>query len=212
MSPRDISAGMMRAAGTGAYNLNAQAHDTTAELIRGVIASGVNITEIYVDTVGVASSYQAKLQRLFPNATVTVAKKADSLYPIVSAASVCAKVTRDAAIEVLVEAEEAAAAEAAEKAGEKAGKCEMGSGYPGDEKTKGWLKRNIDPVFGWDGRVTRFSWRTVRDMLEGKTAKGYEADWPEDDDGEQRITGFFGGGGGDQLAGWYGKPVGAEEF
>ena len=88
----------------------------------------------------------------------------------------------------------------------------MGSGYPGDEKTKSWLKRGIDPVFGWDGRVVRFSWRTVRDMLEGKGAKGFEADWPEDDDGEAKITGFFGGGGEGQLVGWYGKSVTAEEF
>jgi ribonuclease H2 subunit A len=198
MSPRDISAGMLRAAGSGTYNLNAQAHDTTAELIRGVMAQGVNITEIYVDTVGPPQTYQAKLAKMFPSASVTVAKKADSLYPIVSAASVCAKVTRDAVIEVFAEAEGANG-------------TALGSGYPGDEKTKNWLKQTIDPVFGWDGRVTRFSWRTVRDMLEGKTAKAVEADWPDDDgEGEQKITSFFGDGGdtaGTGLIGWYGKPV-----
>ncbi|KAI5787082.1 ribonuclease HII-domain-containing protein [Geopyxis carbonaria] len=195
MSPRDISAGMLRAAGTGAYNLNAQAHDTTAELIRGVIAQGVNVTEIYVDTVGVASSYQAKLAKQFPGAIVTVTKKADSLFPVVSAASVCAKVTRDAAIEVYAE-------QCAE------GGRELGSGYPGDEKTKQWLKGELDQVFGWDGRVARFSWRTVRDMLEGKTAKAYEADWPDDvDEGDQTITSFFGDNDAKGFDGWYGKPV-----
>ncbi|CAI4211851.1 unnamed protein product [Parascedosporium putredinis] len=80
LSARDISAATLRADAT--YNLNAQAFDATVELIRGVLARG------------------AKLQRLFPNAKVTVAKKADSLYPCVSAASVCAKVTRDVALEV----------------------------------------------------------------------------------------------------------------
>ena len=196
LSPRDISAGMLRAAGAGAYNLNAQAHDATATLIREVIAMGVNVTEIFVDTVGSPESYQAKLAKQFPSASVTVAKKADSLFPIVSAASVCAKVTRDAAIEIFMEAEA----------------TPLGSGYPGDEKTKNWLRETVDPVFGWDGRVARFSWRTVRDMLEGKGARAVEADWPDEDDdmGTQKITGFFGEDGGKGLAGWYGKSVQAD--
>jgi ribonuclease H2 subunit A len=186
MSARDISAGML---GTGkGYNLNAQAHDTTAQLIREVIERGVNVTEIYVDTVGPPVTYQAKLQKLFPNSKVTVSKKADSIYPIVSAASVCAKVTRDVTIDVL------------------AGEQEMGSGYPGDEKTKGWLKRERDPVFGWDARITRYSWRTVTDLLEKGDGPGVV--WPDDDDEEgARITSFFGGSQEGGLSGWYGRPV-----
>ncbi|KAL2158732.1 hypothetical protein VTH06DRAFT_3923 [Thermothelomyces fergusii] len=88
-------------AGAGAYNLNAQAMDATVELVRQVCARGVNVREIYVDTVGPPAAYQARLERVFPTARVTVAKKADSLYPCVSAASVCAKVTRDVALEIL---------------------------------------------------------------------------------------------------------------
>ncbi|PWW74789.1 hypothetical protein C7212DRAFT_297881, partial [Tuber magnatum] len=134
LSPRDISAGMLRSTtSSSTYNLNAQAFDATTTLIAGVLASGVNIQEIYVDTVGTVSTHQSRLQKLFPSTTVTVSKKADSIYPIVSAASVCAKVTRDAAIEVLVPEGE-----------------EIGCGYPGDEKTKGWLKRGMEPVFGWE--------------------------------------------------------------
>ena len=39
--------------------------------------------------------YQAKLAEIFPMMRVVVEKKADATYPIVSAASICAKVPRD---------------------------------------------------------------------------------------------------------------------
>ena len=102
MSARDISADMMRANGT--HNLNAQAMDATIDLIKQTLALGVLVKEIYIDTIGRPETYQAKLEKIFPTAKITVAKKADSLYPCVSAASVCAKVTRDAALDVSYEA------------------------------------------------------------------------------------------------------------
>ena len=49
------------------------------------------MAEIYVDTVGPPEKYEAKLQDIFRSQKCTVAKKADSLYPCVSAASICAK-------------------------------------------------------------------------------------------------------------------------
>ncbi|KAI5841904.1 ribonuclease HII-domain-containing protein [Morchella snyderi] len=204
LSAKDISAGMLR--GAAAYNLNAQALDATVALIAGVLERGVNVAEVYVDTVGPPAAYQARLQKRFPTVRVTVSKKADSLYPIVSAASVCAKVTRDEALEVLVGGGEGAEA--------------AGSGYPGDEKTKRWLRGEMDSVFGWRAEVVRFSWSTARDMLEGAPGGkragggkglGVEVEWPEDlEEGERGIASFLGEGGAKGVKGWYGMSVGDE--
>lgn len=211
LSARDIGAGMLRPAGA-TYNLNAQAMDATVELIRGVYARGVNIKEIYVDTIGQPAIYQKKLERVFPTAKITVAKKADSLYPCVSAASVCAKVTRDAALETLWKAR---GPTAEGDAGEGMG---WGSGYPSDGRCSGWLKGNMHPVFGW-GPECRFSWGTAKDMLEAAPAKGggVKVDWPVDDDGDtHRLTDFFVAKeqehDGDELGTWFGTPAGLEAF
>lgn len=104
-------------------NRNAQSHDTTIALIRGTLDRGYTVTEVrptsqlrrrrpfisanpstprdprtpqcYVDTVGIAADYQKKLEDNFPGIKFVVTSKADAIYPIVSAASIAAKVTRD---------------------------------------------------------------------------------------------------------------------
>ncbi|KAL1653600.1 hypothetical protein SLS61_003746 [Didymella pomorum] len=208
LSAQDISAHMLS---PNQYNLNAQAMDATIDLIKGVLARGVNVKEIYIDTIGKPEVYQKKLERIWPTISITVAKKADSLYPVVSAASVCAKVTRDAALDVCYELyhtpEEAATH--AKKEGEV--KIAWGSGYPSDARTSTWLKANMDPVFGW-GNECRFSWGTAKELLEGKKAD-LSIDWPVEDDGDDmRMTDFFSGGEkkGDELVEWFGKRVTVE--
>lgn len=96
LAPQDISADMLRHPPT---NLNQQSQNATVTLIREVIASGIDLAEIYVDALGPSVPYQKYLSQLFPTAQITVCPKADSIYPIVGAASIAAKVTRDAWIE-----------------------------------------------------------------------------------------------------------------
>ncbi|KAL1877028.1 hypothetical protein Daus18300_002638 [Diaporthe australafricana] len=209
LSARDISANMLRP--SAAYNLNAQAMDATVALIQGVFARGVNVKEIYVDTIGQPAAYQKKLERIFPAVKITVAKKADSLYPCVSAASVCAKVTRDAALEVLYRRHAAADEDRGDGAG-----MEWGSGYPSDGRCVTWMRSNMHPVFGW-GPECRLSWGTAKDMIEVK-GSGVKVEWPVEDDGETaRLTDFFVASEGrdkdaDELGSWFGTPAGLEAF
>ncbi|KAI0142420.1 ribonuclease H2 subunit A [Hypoxylon sp. NC0597] len=215
LSARDIGANMLRPSTSAAYNLNAQALDATISLIQGVLSRGVNVREIYVDTVGPPAAYQAKLARVFPTTKITVAKKADSLYPCVSAASVCAKVTRDAALEVLYEARvEADLGDGVEEGDEKAGELTWGSGYPSDARCVAWLRKNMHPVFGW-GPECRFSWGTAKDMLE--TKGGVKVEWPVDEEDENsRLTDYFADSNkekdADELGTWFGTPASLEAF
>lgn len=227
MSPQDISAGMLR---RRPINLNAQSSQATVSLIAGVLQSGVDVTEIYVDTVGDPKSYSKLLSSHFPrhpHIKWTVTSKADAIYPIVGAASIAAKVTRDRCIEGWKYAEQHSTRHAS--AAPYNGQDEMdkgqqakvladstnhttsspshideqhkeskkrkpssslsssssvsndeqnrndiwsnlgplGSGYPGDPNTVAFLKRTLDPVFGWPG-IVRFSWATAKTMLEEK--------------------------------------------
>ncbi|KIX99182.1 uncharacterized protein Z520_04758 [Fonsecaea multimorphosa CBS 102226] len=212
LSARDIGAGMMK--NGGSYNLNAQAMDATVELIRGVLQQGVNVTEIYVDTIGKPAVYQKKLELIFPTIKITVEKKADSLFPCVSAASVVAKVTRDVSCEALLEAYTQQGSASVDDAPES-----WGSGYPSDARCVGWLKSAIDPVWGF-GNECRFSWGTIKDMLEQKGGPATKTEWPDQDEDENmRLSDYFGANGAsgpktekEELRTWFGTGVGQEAF
>jgi len=134
-------------------NLNTISHDAAITLIRRVLAKGIKLKEIFVDTVGVPSKYQAKLEQLFPDIEITVSKKADSLFPVVSAASICAKVIRDHRLKNWKFKEQRLEIS-----------HNFGSGYPSDPTTKRWLQQNLDPVFGYPSLI-RFSWKTCSAIL-----------------------------------------------
>ena len=178
LSPSRISRAMLSRC---KYNLNAISHDSAMFLIQSVQEMGVKIGAVFVDTVGDPDKYQAKLKERFPSIpTITVSKKADSLYPIVSAASVVAKVCRDKALR-----------EWRFKEGERfpAGLA-YGSGYPSDPATKRFLEDYSDPVFGYP-QLIRFSWMTTTKALEGAVTIKWEETASEDATGTPTITQYF---------------------
>ena len=59
----------------------------------------LTMEQVYVDALGPTKTYEAYLSSQFPDINFTVTAKADSKFKIVGAASVAAKVTRDAWVE-----------------------------------------------------------------------------------------------------------------
>jgi ribonuclease H2 subunit A len=171
-APEELSNKMLR---INNYNLNAISHDACMWLVQSVIDDGVNVAELYVDTVGDPAKYQAKLQARFPAVRVVVSKKADSLFAIVSAASICAKVTRDRLLKDWHFRE--LALHPSNK---------LGTGYPGDPTTKKWLAAHCDPVFGFPS-IVRFSWKTTSKMLDDSCVK---AQFPEQWDEHEEAASF----------------------
>eukprot|EP00002_Diphylleia_rotans_P040319 TRINITY_DN9528_c0_g1_i2.p1 TRINITY_DN9528_c0_g1~~TRINITY_DN9528_c0_g1_i2.p1 ORF type:complete len:295 (+),score=53.93 TRINITY_DN9528_c0_g1_i2:83-967(+) len=161
---RDLSSNMLKKC---KYNLNQISHDAAIDLIRYALAEGADIQAVYLDTVGDVNTYQDKLKKLFPDIEIKVSKKADSIYPVVSAASICAKVTRDYVLKNWK----------FEESGIKIDD-NFGSGYPSDPATVRWLQGNIDPVFGFPSLI-RFSWQTCDRILEKDCVS---VTWPHQDD------------------------------
>ncbi|KAK3590182.1 hypothetical protein CHS0354_041238 [Potamilus streckersoni] len=166
ISPHSISTNMLRRA---KVNLNTLSHDCAIRLIQRVLDRGVNVKEIYVDTVGDPAKYQTKLKELFPEIDITVAAKADANYEIVGAASICAKVARDKAVKRWIFNE-----------GIEMEDSDYGSGYPGDPNTKKFLTNYMDKVFGFPSFV-RFSWSTADKLIEKHCVN---VRWEDDDEEE----------------------------
>ena len=111
--------------------------------------SGMDVSEIYADCPDAnESSFSSSLSSKLRNVKVTAEHKADDKYPVVSAASIIAKVTRDRIMR-----------EIACSFGE-----DIGSGYPSDPVTTEfiakWIKENGNPP-----PHTRCSWETVKKMM-----------------------------------------------
>jgi ribonuclease H2 subunit A len=151
-------------------NLNEISRSAAIQLIKEIQAKGVKVKQVFVDTVGDPKWYETYLTKYF-NGTIQfrVEKKADSLFKVVSAASIAAKVTRD---RIISDWEWEAPTLALSN--------EFGSGYPSDPRTKSWLTDNMDPVFAFP-TIVRFSWGTIEPFL----AKAVPVDWPYERELEQ---------------------------
>ena len=135
-------------------SLNAISHDCAMELVSEALKDGVQVTKVYVDTVGDPEMYQKKLFSAFHGKIeFVVEKKADATYRTVSAASICAKVLRDLEVEKWRFTEPG---------------CDFplnfGSGYPSDPRTVEWMRQHKHNVFGFTN-IMRFSWQPVKVFL-----------------------------------------------
>ncbi|CAI5718031.1 unnamed protein product [Peronospora destructor] len=147
-------------------NLNEISRDAAIQLINEVQKKGAVVKKVFVDTVGDPRWYQSFLTKHF-NGTIEfcVEKKADSLFKVVSAASIAAKVTRDRVISDW-KWESAALLDLP---------TDFGSGYPSDSKTKAWLTNHMDEVFVFPN-IIRFSWGTIDPFFE----KAVKVEWPHE--------------------------------
>jgi ribonuclease HII len=110
---------------------------------------GMKVSRVYADCPDVSEASFASSLSLRLNGTKVIAKhRADDIYPVVSAASILAKVTRDRCMDAI-----------AKEFG-----ADIGSGYPSDPATTefigNWIKEN-----GNAPPHTRCSWETVRKMM-----------------------------------------------
>lgn len=83
-------------------SLNEISKNTAFALIQHFINKGYLIEKVIIDTVGDPGKYVKELENHFfkhPHIRFVVEKKADALYPIVSASSIIAKVNRDKILE-----------------------------------------------------------------------------------------------------------------
>jgi len=112
------------------------------------IINALNPDEAYVDAADVIEERFAQhiQEGLTVKAKITSKHKADKVYPVVSAASIIAKVERDKEIEALKEVY-----------------GDFGSGYPADKKTTQFLKQWMQTHPEYPSCV-RQSWKTAKQV------------------------------------------------
>lgn len=79
--------------------MNVLSHNSAVKLVRSALSQGFKIVDIFADTVGDPGKYTRYMKERiseFPCVeNITIQPKADRDFKVVSASSICAKVTRD---------------------------------------------------------------------------------------------------------------------
>uniref|UniRef100_H3AGP5 Ribonuclease n=1 Tax=Latimeria chalumnae TaxID=7897 RepID=H3AGP5_LATCH len=147
LSPNVISTSMQQRV---KYNLNVMSHDAAIGLIQYALDSGVRLKETFVFRRGGGKKNKNELNSLFKTSFLIYFL----FFPVIS----YSKVARDHAVKSWKFVEDLGDIN-----------LEYGSGYPNDPKTKEWLAKYLDPVFGYP-QFVRFSWSTAQTILDSKAA------------------------------------------
>ncbi|KAJ5072980.1 ribonuclease h2 subunit a [Anaeramoeba ignava] len=154
--PEEISAKMLR---SNKDNLNQISHDAVIHLISSACKS-LSICEVFVDTVGPTKQFEQLLRSNFRSIPkIVVTTQADTKYAIVSAASICAKHTRDSLLRKWVFIEKGLSVNK-----------NFGSGYLSESVVHSWLKENIDDIFGFP-TIVRFSWYPTLELMKNNCVR-----------------------------------------
>jgi len=128
------------------YVVNGGLNNLECKMFASIIDSYDGDSDVYVDSPLTPSVFSAQLKSMTKTTgSINCSFKADDIYPVVSCASVLAKVVRDGIIDEL-----------------KLEYGDFGSGYPSDKKTINYLlssKESGIPFFA------RKSWKTLKQLV-----------------------------------------------
>lgn len=130
-------------------SLNQISYESVFKILDKVFENYSNC-EIYIDALGNNDYYLSLLNKRYPKKNFIVKNKADSLFDVVSGASILAKYIRDQLLSEYTDV----------------------SGYPSDLNTIKWLSDNFDPVFGFKD-IVRYSWSTAQNYFKKRNPKSY---------------------------------------
>jgi len=139
----------------GGENLNTIEMKTMAELIDRVRVNGERA--VYIDSPDPKPLRCASRVLSYcagKNVKIIAAHKADAKYPVVSAASICAKVQRDSEIEKI----------------KKEISIDFNSGYPSDQMTIDFLTKHMDDANL--RKYIRWKWKTLRNVRQKQKTLG----------------------------------------
>ncbi|KAG0435788.1 Ribonuclease H2 subunit A [Dictyocoela muelleri] len=130
-------------------SLNQISHESVFRIL-DIVFDNYKNCEVFIDGLGNNDKYLRILNRRYPGKKFVIKNRADSIYDVVSGASILAKVIRDKLLSNFTNV----------------------SGYPSDPDTITWLINKFEPVFGFP-EIARFSWQTVKRFFKNRDKSTY---------------------------------------